>query len=65
MIYCFSAISWPSADAGCYVELFKNVASAIKGTEALAVKWEEATAAIEMIVLALKSSREGTSVSVP
>jgi len=55
---------WPSDTQGCYIELFKNLASCIRnGTEPL-VKWKEATAVIEMIELAQKSSREGVTVSV-
>jgi hypothetical protein len=57
--------SWPSLDAGCYVELFKNIAAAIRECASLAVRWEEATAVIEMIELAKKSSSEGLTIDVP
>ncbi|KAG6878111.1 hypothetical protein C0993_012115 [Termitomyces sp. T159_Od127] len=56
---------WPSEDAGQYIELFKNLGAAIRHQEDLAVKWEEATAVIEMIELAHKSAREGVTVGVP
>ncbi|RDB22861.1 putative oxidoreductase C26H5.09c [Hypsizygus marmoreus] len=56
---------WPSADAGQYIELFKNLGAAIRGETEPAVKWEETTAVIEMVELAHKSSREGATVSVP
>ncbi|KAF5387690.1 hypothetical protein D9615_000258 [Tricholomella constricta] len=49
---------WPSSDAGQYIELFKNLGAAIRNKADLVVKWEEATAVIEMIELAHKSSRE-------
>jgi hypothetical protein len=52
-------------DAGCYVELFKNIAAAIRECASLAVRWEEATAVIEMIELAKKSSSEGLTIDVP
>ncbi|KAG5341853.1 hypothetical protein C0989_007678 [Termitomyces sp. Mn162] len=56
---------WPSEDAGQYIELFKNLGAAIRHKAELAVKWEEATAVIEMIELAHKSAREGVTVRVP
>jgi predicted dehydrogenase len=45
--------------------LFKNLGAAIQGRADMAVKWDEATAVIEMIELAYQSSREGVTVSVP
>ncbi|KAG5636427.1 hypothetical protein H0H81_008102 [Sphagnurus paluster] len=51
---------WPSADKGQYIELFKNLGAAIRKEAEPAVKWEEATAVIEMIELAHRSSREGS-----
>ncbi|KAG7097114.1 hypothetical protein E1B28_004492 [Marasmius oreades] len=56
---------WPSAEAGCYIELFRNLADAIRNRTELAVKWSEATAVIEMIELAHKSAKEGVTVQVP
>ncbi|KAL0582009.1 hypothetical protein V5O48_000067 [Marasmius crinis-equi] len=56
---------WPSADAGRYIELFKNLADAIRNGAELAVKWSEATAVIEMIELAHRSAKEGVTLQVP
>ncbi|KAF9011227.1 hypothetical protein BDQ17DRAFT_1397125 [Cyathus striatus] len=55
---------WPSEEAGKYIELFKNLAAAIRDGKELAVKWNEAAAVIEMIELAMKSSREERSVEI-
>jgi hypothetical protein len=55
---------WPSTDAGSYIELFKNLGAAVRDGEELAVKWEEASAVIEMIELVHQSSREGRTVTV-
>lgn len=56
--------SWPSIEAGAYIELFRNLGDAIgKGAE-LSVKWDEAAAVIEMIELAHESSRKGITVQV-
>lgn len=49
-------------EAGAYIELFKNVAGAIRKGEEQQVKWEEATEVIEMIQLAHESSRKGASI---
>lgn len=48
-----------------YADLFRNLAGAIRNGDELAVKWEEATAVIEMIQLAHTSSQEGRTVDVP
>ncbi|KAF9075973.1 oxidoreductase [Rhodocollybia butyracea] len=58
---------WPSKDAGCYTDLYRNLAEVIRGAEGveMKVKWEEATAVIEMIELAKKSSKERRTVDVP
>ncbi|KAF9483954.1 NAD(P)-binding protein [Pholiota conissans] len=56
---------WPSVEPGAYADLFKNVGAAIRSGEELAVKWEEATAVIEMIELAHRSAVEGATVKVP
>ncbi|KAJ7667862.1 hypothetical protein DFH06DRAFT_1381800 [Mycena polygramma] len=55
---------WPS-EGGCYANLFRNLAAAIREGAELAVKWEEATAVIEMVELAHKSSKEGATLTVP
>ncbi|KAF9534158.1 hypothetical protein CPB83DRAFT_803853 [Crepidotus variabilis] len=57
--------TWPSEKSGSYIELFKNLANAIRNGAELAVKWEEATSVIEMIELAHLSSKKGITVSVP
>ncbi|KAJ6629128.1 hypothetical protein B0H10DRAFT_1988013 [Mycena sp. CBHHK59/15] len=54
---------WPS-EAGCYKELFKNLAAAIREGVELAIKWEEATTLMEMVELAYKSSKEGATLDV-
>ncbi|KII95329.1 hypothetical protein PLICRDRAFT_96730 [Plicaturopsis crispa FD-325 SS-3] len=56
---------WPSTERGRYVELFKNLAGAIRGGDELAVKWEESTAVIELVELAYRSAKEGRTVEVP
>lgn len=55
--------TWPSTDAGCYGELFRNLGEAIRNGAEQAVTWKEATSVIEIIELAMKSSREGITVS--
>ncbi|KAJ7047504.1 hypothetical protein C8F04DRAFT_1059091 [Mycena alexandri] len=55
---------WPS-EPGCYADLFRNLAAAIREGAEQAIKWEEATAVIEMVELAHKSSKEGTTIVVP
>ncbi|KAJ7937184.1 hypothetical protein B0H13DRAFT_1944650 [Mycena leptocephala] len=55
---------WPS-EPGCYANLFRNLAAAIREGAELAIKWEEAAAVIEMVELAHKSSKEGATVVVP
>ncbi|KAJ7283781.1 hypothetical protein C8J57DRAFT_1171656 [Mycena rebaudengoi] len=59
-----TASTWPS-EAGSYAELFKNLAAAIREGAELAIKWEEATAVIEMVELAFQSSKEGKTIVVP
>ncbi|KAJ7638673.1 hypothetical protein FB45DRAFT_903512 [Roridomyces roridus] len=49
---------WPS-EPGCYTELFKNLAAAIRDGADPAIKWQEATELIEMIEYAFKSAKEG------
>lgn len=56
---------WPSAEAGAYTDLFRNLSAAIRAGADLAVKWSEATSVIEMIELAMKSSNNGVTVNVP
>ena len=57
--------SWPSVEAGAYIELFRNLGDAIGKNADLSVKWAEATAVIEMIELAHESSRKGITIQVP
>jgi predicted dehydrogenase len=57
--------SWPTIEAGAYIELFRNLGDAIRKGADLSVKWDEATAVIEMIELAHESSRKGITVQVP
>ncbi|OCB84537.1 NAD-binding protein [Sanghuangporus baumii] len=54
---------WPSRDAGCYVELFRNLAGAIRNGEELKVKWEEATTVLEIIEAAHRSSKEERTIT--
>lgn len=56
---------WPSNEPGQYIELFRNLARAIRSGETLQVKWSEATSVIEMIELAKQSSKEGRTLDVP
>lgn len=57
---------WPSKEPGSQINLFKDLAYAIRNPGAeLAIKWEEATAVIEMIQLAHLSAKEGRTVDVP
>ena len=62
IIYIYS---WPSVEAGAYIELFRNLRDAIRKGADLEVKWDEAAAVIEMIELAHESSRKGITVQVP
>ena len=57
--------SWPSVEAGAWIELFRNLSDAIRKGADLEVKWDEATAVIEMIELAHESSRKGITIQVP
>ncbi|KAJ8516384.1 hypothetical protein ONZ45_g6298 [Pleurotus djamor] len=56
---------WPSEAPGSYINLFRNLASAIRNGSELDVKWEEATAVIEIVELARQSSKEGRTLDVP
>jgi predicted dehydrogenase len=62
---CRFVSSWPSSEPGQYIELFRNLARAIRSGEELQVKWSEATSVIEMVELAKQSSKEGRSLDVP
>jgi len=55
---------WPSVEAGAYIELFRNLGDAIRKGADPSVKWDEATAVIEMIELAHESARERITVQV-
>lgn len=59
----FYSIRWPSSDAGCYVELFRNLAGAIRNGDEMKVKWEEAVTVLEIIEAAHKSSKEERTVT--
>lgn len=61
---CVCAPRWPSATKGEYAELFRDVARAIREGTTPAVKWEESAQVIEMIELALMSSKEGRTLDV-
>jgi len=61
----FSKAIWPSDSTGCYTDLFRNLAAAIREGADLLVPWEEAQAVIELIELARKSSKEGRTLDVP
>ncbi|KZT20780.1 NAD-P-binding protein [Neolentinus lepideus HHB14362 ss-1] len=56
--------TWPTEKKGSYTGLYVNVANAIRNGTQLMVKWEEATAVIEMIELAYLSQKEGRTVDV-
>ncbi|KAJ2930213.1 hypothetical protein H1R20_g6875, partial [Candolleomyces eurysporus] len=56
---------WPTPDAGGYVELFQNLGSAIRTGAMPSVKWTEATAVLEIIELALQSSKSRATMPVP
>ncbi|KAI0701927.1 oxidoreductase [Cytidiella melzeri] len=56
---------WPSKAKGDYGALFRDVASVIRDGTPQAVKWEESANVIEIIELALQSSKEGRTLEVP
>ncbi|KAF4619960.1 hypothetical protein D9613_005369 [Agrocybe pediades] len=56
--------TWPSTDAGAYVELFQNLAGSIRNEEEPLVKWEEAMNVIGMIELVHRSATEGSTIVV-
>ncbi|KAF6762371.1 oxidoreductase [Ephemerocybe angulata] len=55
----------PTLHAGGYVELFQNLGAAIRAGAELAVKWEEATAVLRIIELAIESSKTKATVRIP
>jgi len=57
--------SWPSINAGCYIELFQNLGDVIRGEATPHIKWEEAVAVVELIELAHESSRKAATIVVP
>jgi hypothetical protein len=57
--------SWPSVNAGCYIELFRNLGDVIHGEAIPHIKWEEAIAVVELIELAYESSRRAETILVP
>lgn len=48
-----------------YVNLFKNLASTIRGKAEQEVKWEQSAGVIEVIELAHQSSKEGRTIELP
>ncbi len=64
---CFADlfIRWPSDNAGCYTDLFRNLAAAIREGADLLVPWKDAQTVIELIELAHKSSKEERTLDVP
>ncbi|GJE84963.1 oxidoreductase [Phanerochaete sordida] len=56
---------WPSSQKGDYAGLFRDVARAIREKAPQAVKFEQSAEVIEMIELALQSSKEGRTIPVP
>lgn len=57
--------TWPSSFKGDYAGLFRDVARAIREKAPQAVKFEQSAEVIEMIELALQSSKEGRTIPVP
>jgi len=57
------SISWPTLESGAYVELFRNLAGAIRNGEETAVKWEEVITQLELIELAHTSSKTGRTIN--
>lgn len=57
--------SWPSKAKGDYAGLFRDVAKAIREKTPQAVKFEQSAEVIELIELALKSSKEGRTIEAP
>ncbi|KAF9029462.1 NAD-P-binding protein [Hymenopellis radicata] len=55
--------TWPSSAAGQYVELFRNLAGVIREGAPQQVKWMQSVSVIEIIELALKSSKEGITIT--
>ncbi|KLO10162.1 NAD-binding protein [Schizopora paradoxa] len=54
---------WPTLEKGAYVELFRNLAAAIRTGAETAVNWEEVIAQLEIIELAHASSKEGRTIN--
>ncbi|KAG8743125.1 hypothetical protein FRC12_015127 [Ceratobasidium sp. 428] len=54
-----------TSEKGAYNLLFENLASAISSSAELQVKFEQSAAVIQMIELAMLSSREGRTIEVP
>lgn len=59
-----STCSWPSNENGSYIKLFENLAASIRDGAELAVRWEEATSAIQLVELAHQSANEGKTLPV-
>ncbi|EKM59424.1 uncharacterized protein PHACADRAFT_249901 [Phanerochaete carnosa HHB-10118-sp] len=56
---------WPSKHKGDYAGLFRDVARAIREKAPQAVTFEQSAEVIELIELALQSSKEGRTIAVP
>lgn len=55
----------PNLHAGGYLELFQNLGASIRAGSELAVKWEEAVAVLEIIELAIESSKVKATMRLP
>jgi len=55
--------SWPTLESGAYVDLFRNLAGAIRNGVQIAVQWEEVITQLELIELAHASSKTGRSIN--
>ncbi|KLO10156.1 NAD-binding protein [Schizopora paradoxa] len=55
--------SWPTLEKGAYTDLFRNLAGAIRKEETPILKWEEVIIQLEIIELALASSKSGRTLS--
>ncbi|KAL4241475.1 Gfo/Idh/MocA family oxidoreductase [Abortiporus biennis] len=56
---------WPSSAKGDYVNLFRDLAAAIREGKEPAVKWQESAEVIELIQLAHQSAKEERTLVVP
>lgn len=54
---------WPTQEKGAYIDLFRNLADAIRQGVDLSVKWDEVITVLECIELAHRSSKEERTIS--